>query len=100
MRNSRAFSYFILEGNGERPNCRTYFQAETEFQRTQWQGVAKCRQKACLPDLHYKYVFVPADKAPNNIIIICRRYHVETLIKELGLDNGSTPTGNSTYTSC
>ena len=26
--------------------------------------------KACLSDLHNKYVFVPADKAPNNIIII------------------------------
>ena len=52
--------------------------------------------KACLSDLHNKYVFVPADKAPNNIIIICK----ETLIKELGLDNCSTPTGNSTYTSC
>ena len=56
--------------------------------------------KACLSDLHNKYVFVPADKAPNNIIIICKRYYVETLIKELGLDNCSTPTGNSTYTSC
>ena len=31
--------------------------------------------KACLPDLHYKYDFVPANKAPNNIIIICRRYY-------------------------
>ena len=56
--------------------------------------------KACLSDLHNKYVFVAADKAPNNIIIICKRYYIETLIKELGLDNGSTPTGNSTYTSC
>ena len=55
--------------------------------------------KACLSDLHNKYVFVPADKAPNNIII-CKRYYVETLIKELGLDNCSIPTGNSTYTSC
>ena len=27
-------------------------------------------------------------------------YSIETLIKELGLDNCSTPTGNSTYTSC
>ena len=26
--------------------------------------------KACLSDLHNKYIFVPADKAPNNIIII------------------------------
>ena len=56
--------------------------------------------KACLSDLHNKYVFVPGDKAPKNIIIICKRYYIETLIKELGLDNCSTPTGNSTYTSC
>ena len=56
--------------------------------------------KACLSDLHSKYVFVPADKVPNNVIITCKRYHIETLIKELGLDNCSTPTGNSTYTSC
>ena len=56
--------------------------------------------KACLSDLHNKYVFVPADKAPNNIIIICKRYYIETLIKELGLDNCSTQTGNPTYTSC
>ena len=56
--------------------------------------------EACLFDLHNKYVFAPADKAPNNIIIICKRYYVETLIKELGLDNCSTPTRNSTYTSC
>ena len=55
--------------------------------------------KACLSDLHNKYVFVSVDKAPNNIIIICKRYF-ETLIKELGLDNCSTPTGNSTCTSC
>ena len=33
-------------------------------------------------------------------MIICERYYIETLIKELGLDNCSTPTGNSTYTSC
>ena len=43
--------------------------------------------KACLSDLHSKYVFVPADKAPNNIRIICKRYYIETLIKEFGLDN-------------
>ena len=56
--------------------------------------------KACLSDLHSNYVFVPADKALNNVIIICKRYYIETLIKELGLDNCSTPTGSSTYTSC
>ena len=31
---------------------------------------------------------------------ISKRYYIETLIKELRLDNCSTPTGNSTYTSC
>ena len=56
--------------------------------------------KACLSDLHNKYVFVPADRAPNNVIIICKRYYIETLIKELGLDSCSTPTENSNYTSC
>ena len=56
--------------------------------------------KACLSYLHNKYVFVPSDKAPNNIIIICKRYYIDTLIKELGLDNCSTPAGNSAYISC
>ena len=36
--------------------------------------------KACLSDLHNKYVFVPADKASNNIIIICKRYYIEARI--------------------
>ena len=49
--------------------------------------------KACLYDLHNKYVFAPVDTAPNNIIIICKKYYIETLIKELGLDNCSTLTG-------
>ena len=58
--------------------------------------------KACLSDEHNNYAFIPANKAPNNhdddhIIIICKRYYIETLIKELGLDNCSTPTGNGKW---
>ena len=34
------------------------------------------------------------------ICLICKRYYTETLTKELGLDNCSTPTGHPTYTSC
>ena len=56
--------------------------------------------KACASDIHNKYVYVPADKALNIIIIICKRYYIETLIEELGLYNCSIQTGNSTYTSC
>ena len=98
--NVRDFSSIILEGNGKKPNRSTCFQAKTEFQTTYWQDIANVEVKACLSDLHSKYFFVPADKAPNNIIIIRKRYYIETLIKELGLDNCSTPTGNSTYTLC
>ena len=39
--------------------------------------------KACLSDLHNKYVFVPADKTPHNIRSICKRYYIETLINYL-----------------
>ena len=31
--------------------------------------------------------------------IICKRYHSETVVKESGLDNCSSSTGNTTYTS-
>ena len=33
--------------------------------------------KVCLSDLHSKYVFVPVDRAPNNIIVICKRYYIQ-----------------------
>ena len=80
-----------------------------------WENISKLKQnfkqptskasqnagiKAFLCDLHSTYVFIAADKAPNGIMIVFKRYYIETLIKELGLDNRSTPTGNSTYTSC
>ena len=46
-----------------------------------------------LQKMHEKYVFVPIDKAGNNIAIICKRYYVEVILKEIGhLGNG-----NSTY---
>ena len=68
-----------------------YFRAETEFKQPIGKVLQNDGMKACLSDLHNRHVFAAADKAPNNIIIICKRYHIETLIKELGLDNCSTP---------
>jgi hypothetical protein len=38
----------------------------------------------CLSSLHDKYVIVPADKASNNIVFVCKSYYFECLIKELG----------------
>ena len=46
-----------------------------------------------LNQLHKTYVFVPIDKAGNNIAIICKRYYVEVILKEIG----QIGNGNSTY---
>ena len=46
-----------------------------------------------LEQLHKKFVFVPIDKAGNNIAIICKRYYVEVILKEIG----QIGSGNSTY---
>ena len=38
-----------------------------------------------LQELHNKFVLVPIDKAANNIAIVCKRYYVEVILKEIGL---------------
>ena len=43
--------------------------------------------KDCLRKLHEDFVLVPADKAAKNIIVICKKYYIETLIKELGINS-------------
>jgi hypothetical protein len=45
--------------------------------------------------LHDKYVIVSADKAPNNIVFVCKSHYIDCLIKELGIGNSL---GNPTYT--
>ena len=45
--------------------------------------------------LHEKYVVVPADKAQNNIVFVCKKHYIDCLIQELGIDNSL---GNPTYT--
>ena len=46
-----------------------------------------------LNKLHEKYVFVPIDKAANNIAIICKEYCVTVILKEIGIFN----TGSEVY---
>ena len=46
--------------------------------------------------LHDDFVLVPTDKAANNVIVVCRNYHTETLIKELGI-NTTNISPSSTY---
>ena len=46
-----------------------------------------------LYELHEKYVLVLIDKAANNIAIICEKYYVTVILKEIG----SLDAGNETY---
>jgi hypothetical protein len=45
--------------------------------------------------LHDKYGIVSADKAPNNIVFVCKSHDIDCLIKELGI---AIALGNPTYT--
>ena len=49
------------------------------------------------PSINYTpfYVLVPADKAANHVIIVCKKYHIDTLVKELGINNVNI--NNPTY---
>ncbi len=50
--------------------------------------------KTYLEGLKEKYVLVPADKASNNIIIVCKKFYIEIIKQELGVN---TSTNNVTY---
>ena len=52
--------------------------------------------KDTLRRLHDDFVLVPADKAANNVIVVCKKYYIETLIKELSI-NTTNISPNSTY---
>ena len=44
-----------------------------------------------LSEIHHQFVVVPADKASNNIVFICKAYYIKCLMNELGLvDNVSS----------
>jgi hypothetical protein len=38
-----------------------------------------------LQDFHSKYVLVPADKAANNVIVVCKKYYLEVVLRETTL---------------
>ena len=47
-----------------------------------------------LAEIHEKFVVVPADKASNNIVFVCKTHCINCLMEEIGM---STMTGNPTY---
>ena len=49
-----------------------------------------------LDQLHEKFVLVPIDKAANNVAIVCKKFYVEVILREIGASGQST---NKTYAS-
>jgi hypothetical protein len=41
------------------------------------------RHLRSLEELHSKYVLVPADKAAQNVIVVCKKYYLQVVIKEI-----------------
>ena len=41
------------------------------------------RLKQGIQEFHRKYLLVPADKAVNNIVVVCRLHYINTLEQEL-----------------
>ena len=40
-----------------------------------------------LNKMHENFVLVPTDKASNNVIVVCKKYYLDVVIKELSLNN-------------
>ena len=57
-----------LKGHFKSPKCKVIDQPDV---------------KDTLHTLHANYVLVPEDKAANNVIIVCKKYYIDTLVKEL-----------------
>ena len=69
-----------LKGHFKSPKCKVLDQPDV---------------KDTLHKLQTNYVLVPADKAANNVIIVCKKYYIDTLVKELGINNVNI--SNPTY---
>jgi hypothetical protein len=70
-----------------RAKCRRYDQTG--------EILKKPEVRLALEELHQRFVFCVVDKASNNFAIICKKFYLMNLGKELGLDSGRF--GNHTY---
>ena len=61
-----------LKGHVKSSKCKALYQLDV---------------KDTLHKLHANYVLVPADKAANNVIVACKKYKIDTQVKELGINN-------------
>ena len=71
-----------MKGHFKSPKCKVLDQPDV---------------KDTLHKLHANYVLVPAEKAANDVIIVCKKYYIDTKIKELRINNVNI--NNPTYIS-
>ena len=69
-----------LKGHFKSSNCKVLGQPDV---------------KDTLHKLHTNYILVLADKAANNVIVVCKKYCIDTLVKELRIYNVNS--NNPTY---
>ena len=67
--------YLKFEGHFKSPKCKVVNQPDVK--------------------LHTDYVLVPADKGANSVIVVCKRYHINTLVDALRINNANS--NNPTY---
>ena len=46
--------------------------------------------KSALDNIHKDFVVVPIDKATGSIALVCKRFYVSVITRELGLNNNSS----------
>ena len=61
-----------LKGHFKSPKCKVLDQPDV---------------KDTLHELHANYVLVLADNTANNVIIVCKKYYIHSLVKELGIND-------------
>ena len=64
---------------------------QIRIRKLKWSMITKATSVFKDPDvaetmsiIHHKYVVVPADNAPNNIVLICKKHHIDFLKIDLG----------------
>ena len=66
-------SQYLLIGRGS-PKCKVLNQPDV---------------RDTLEKLHADFVLLPVDKVANNVMVVCKKYFIETLVKKLGTSTTS-----------
>jgi len=68
-----------------------------KYRRTPIKVLDDILVKSYLDDFHEKFVITPTDKAGNNFSIVCKKFYIQCLLKELGMLDSKVKKGSKTY---